>query len=238
MNRQPKKKYHRTSGSFVIVNTLVAWFVVAVTITLTTYTVNYYHAEAFWQSLLAGLHNTLFDLLLIGVFIYWLNKRSEIRSEIQRYKEQLDLWRHDGSATAVRNNLISIRRLIERGEHDLDLSGCDLQNTDLSGLALSHSKFIEAQCYEADFRNTDLSHTVMDKANLRKADLSEADLAHASLRGTILDYAVLRKANLCGADFSGAVISNVNWVDAIYDETTKFSFEPDKSLMKLARTSS
>ena len=228
------KKRDQTSGSFVIVNTLVAWFVVAVGITSTTYVVNYYRAEAFWQSLLAGLHNTLFDILLIGVFIYWLNKRSEIRSEIQRYKEQLDLWRHDGSATAVRNNLISIRRLIEHGEHELDLSGCDLQNTDLSGLKLSHSKFIEAQCYEANFRNADLTHTIMDKANMRKTDLSQADLAHASLRGTILDYADLRKANLCGADFSGAAISNVKWVDAIYDEKTRFSYEPDKSLMKLA----
>lgn len=237
MTRMDKQKRNRASVSFVIVNTLIAWFVVAIAITLTTYAVNYYRSEAFWQSLLAGLHNTLFDMLLIGVFIYWLNKRIEIRNEIRRYQEQLDLWRRDGSRTAINTIQMNIRRLIEHGVHNIDLSGCFLQNIDLSGLALSQSKFIEAQCFEAIFRNADLSHTVMDKANLKRADLSEADLTDASLRGTMLEYADLRKANLCGADFSGAVVSNVDWREAIYDEGTRFSYEPDKSLMKFAKSS-
>ena len=224
-----------------IVNTLLAWLLAAIGIFLISYNRGDYGDKEFWKNLLAGLHNTLFDLLLISVLIFWLNRRSEKRLEIQReirrYQEQLDLWRNVGSPTAIRNNLMSIRRLNECGVYNINLTNCRLDGIDLRGLNLSGSNLSEAQCFETIFKNTDLSNATLDKANLRRADLSEAILTRAKLYGANLEYADLGKATLSGADFSGAITSNVTWLDAIYDDKTIFPFEVDKSLMKHAKTS-
>jgi BTB/POZ domain-containing protein KCTD9 len=218
-----------------IVNTLIAWLLVAIAISSISYARGDYTDGEFWKNLRAGLHNTLFDLFLIGVLIFWLNRRGEKRLEIQRYQEQLDVWRNVGSPAAIRNNLISIRRLNECGVYDINLKECVLDGIDLTGLNLSHSNLSEAQCFETIFKKTNLSNAILDKANLRKAVFSEANLKGAKLQGADLEYADLGRADLSGADFSGAVTSNVTWNNAIYDDHTKFSSNPDKSLMKRAK---
>ena len=219
-----------------IVNTLLAWLLAAIVIFLISYKRGDYGDEDFWNNLLAGLHNTLFDLLLISVLIFWLNRRGEKRLEIHRYQEQLDLWRNVGSLTAIRNNLMSIRRLNECGVYHINLTNCVLDGIDLTRINLSGSNLSEAQCFETIFKNTDLSNATLDKANLTRADLSEAILIGAKLRGADLEYANLGKATLSGADFSGAITSNVTWLDATYDDKTIFPFEVDKSLMKHAKS--
>lgn len=220
-----------------IVNTLIAWFFVAIGIFWWTYIRGDYGQDAFVQNLLAGFHNTLFEILLIGVFVYWLNQRYENRHEIQRQKDLLDLWRRDGSAIAIKNNQASIRRLNECGVSEIDLSACVLQGSDLSTLNLSRSNLSEAQCYKTEFKETDLSNAILDKANLRNANLTQAILENAKLRGTVLENAVLQNAKLAGADFSGAIVPNVDWTDAIYDDRTILPIDLDRSLLKSAKRS-
>ena len=224
------KERDRVTGP--VVNTLIAWLLVAIGIFCVTFFLGEYQKPGFTQSLLAGFHNTLFDILLIGVLLYWLEKRSEKRHEIQRHRDLLDLWRGDASALAIKNNLASIRRLNEYGVFKMDLSDCVLQGSDLSELNLSSSNLSEAQCYKTDFSDADLSNAVLDKANLRNAFLSKAILTNASLRGAVLENAKLQNANLAGADFSGAIVSNATWDDAIFDERTILPIDLDRSIMK------
>jgi hypothetical protein len=218
-----------------VVYTLIACLLAAIGIFAVTFIRGEYGRPDFWQNLLAGFHNTLFDILLISVFIYWLNDRYEKRHEIQRQRDLLDLWRGDASAVAIKNNLASIRRLNECDVYDIDLSDCVLQGTDLRGLKLTKSNLSEAQCYGTNFTEVDLSNAILDKANLRNAFLSNAILTNAKLRGTILENAKLQNADLTGADFSGAIVPKVTWDDAIYDQTTILPIDLDRSVMKVAK---
>lgn len=225
MTRQRKVK-----GS-LIRNTLVTWAFAAASIFVVTYNLGYYHTIDLWKNLIAGIHNTLFDILFIGVLIYWLNKRVETRIEIQRYKEEIDIWRNDSSLMARRKNQISIRRLSEYGAYDIDLSGSGLQQVDLTGIILPESNLSEAQCYRTSFKDADLRNAIIDGANLKEAILTRANLSNASLKHTTLEYADLQGANLQGSDLTGANISNVLWKEAVYDDRTKFPHDFDKSEM-------
>ena len=229
------KKSDITSGP--VVKTLIAWLLAAIAIFCATYFLGEYEKPGFSQSLLAGFHNTLFDMLLLGILLYWLDKRSEKRHEIQRHKDLLDLWRGDASALAIKNNLASIRRLNEYGVSKMDLSDCVLQGSDLSGLNLSSSNLSEAQCYKTNFTGADLSNAILDKANLRSAYLSNATLTNATFRGAVLDNAKLQDAKLAGADFSGAIVPNATWDNATFDEKTILPIDLDRSILNSVKRS-
>jgi hypothetical protein len=212
-------------------NTLLTWFVAAAVIFVLTSGKGYYPDHSFWVSLVAGLHNTLFDLLIIGVLIYWLNKRVETRIEVQRYKEEIDTWRNDGSLMAKRRNQASIRRLTEYGVYDIDLSRSSLQQLDLTGVVLRECNLSDAQCYRIVLKDADLRNAIIDRADLKGATLTGANLSGASLRNAVLEYAHLQGANLKGSDLTDANVSNVIWKQAQYDDTTKFPYDFDKSEM-------
>lgn len=231
--RQSKKPRIKNNP---ILTTFVALSLASLIIGWISAEVNYYRDPEFWKNLAAGLHNTVFDLLFIGVLIFWLNKRGERRIEVQRYRDDIDLWRDDASATAKRKNLISIRRLNEHKVYDIDLSKSVLQGIDLSGLKFIGGNLEEAKCYETIFKESDLTEATLDKANLKKADFTGACLAGVKARGAILDLAVLQGANLKGADFTGTSISGVIWAGATYDKKTKFPYEFDRSEMKITNT--
>ena len=215
---------------------MIAWAVAAVSLFTVTHKVGYYHFSDFWKNLVSGIHNTLFDILFIGVLIFWLNKRGEARIEVQRHKEEIDIWRNDDSVMARKRNWISIRRLNEHGVYEIDLSNSGLQQLDLTGVKLIESNLSQAQCYKALFKDADFRYAVMNGINLKEAVLTTADLRRASLQEAMLEYADLQGADLRGADFTNANISNVIWKDAVYDDETKFPHNFDKSEMVLDRS--
>jgi len=217
-------------------NTLIAWALAAAGLFTITYKIGYYHSSDFWKNLVSGIHNTLFDILFIGVLIFWLNRRGEVRIEIQRHREEIDLWRNDDSVMARKKNLISIRRLNEQGVYEIDLSNSGLQQVDLTGVKLIGSDLSQAQCYKALFKGADFRSALMDEINLKEAVLTAADLRRARLRGAMLEYADLQGADLRGADFTNANISNVTWKGAIYDVETRFPYDIDKSEMVLVQS--
>ena len=87
---------------------------------------------------------------------------------------------------------------------DLDLSGADFQEANLTC-----SCFSGADLRDADLRDADLRNAHLEGADLRGADLQDANLRGADLRG-----AYLSNANLEGADLRGAYIKDVNFRDA------------------------
>ncbi|MCG3145099.1 MAG: hypothetical protein HONDAALG_02640 [Gammaproteobacteria bacterium] len=216
--------------------TLLAWGLAAAGLCSITYKVGYYHSGDFWKNLVSGIHNTLFDILFIGILIFWLNRRGEVRIEVQRHREEIDLWRNDDSVMARKKNLISIRRLNEQGVYEIDLSNSGLQQVDLTGVKLIRSDLTQARCYKALFKDADFRYAIMDEINLKEAVLTTADLRRARLWGAMLEYADLQEADLRGADLTNANISNVIWKGAIYDNETKFPYDFDKSEMVLAQS--
>lgn len=86
--------------------------------------------------------------------------------------------------------------------------GANLLGSDLQGLDLARTNFVEANLQGADLR----------AANLRQVDLSGANLSNANLRNADLSEAQLIGANLTGADLGGTLLSGANLTGAILDQ--------------------
>lgn len=86
--------------------------------------------------------------------------------------------------------------------------GENLLGSDLAGLNLARTNFVEANLQGAD----------LHEANLRQVDLSGANLLNANLRNADLSEAQLIGTNLTGADLGGSLLSGANLNGAILDE--------------------
>ena len=79
--------------------------------------------------------------------------------------------------------------------------GCELSSAELSGVDLQQSNLILA-----DFRFANLSEAKFVEADLRGADLRMADLTGANFARADLRLADLRRADINGADFTNAKV--------------------------------
>jgi hypothetical protein len=68
---------------------------------------------SFGRDVLVEAHGMLFDILVIGVFIYWLQERGRKILETQSYKDDIDDfrgWESDEAAHRIRGSIIRLSR--------------------------------------------------------------------------------------------------------------------------------
>jgi hypothetical protein len=109
-----------------------------------------------FQNIMVEAHGMLLDILVIGLFILWLNKLGEKRLENKRYQDEIDDFRRWHSEEAAYRIAGNIKRLNRNGI----------------------SKIVLEECY--------LAHMVLRRANLQGAELRWATLLGARLMGADL----------------------------------------------------
>ena len=170
----------RTSFWALILST---FFVIGLTLYLKLYD------PAFLENVLVEAHGMLFDILVIGLFILWLNEKGKKQTEIQRYLDEIDDfrgWKSEEAARRIRGNIVRLNR---KGISKIPLYTCYLERANLH------------------------------RANLGKADLYRANLGKATLVGTNLEGAFLMGANLERANLGRATsltIEQLSKVKTLY----------------------
>lgn len=204
-----------------------------------------YEFHAFVGQVLAEAHGMLFDILVIGIFIFWLNETGERRLRIRMYKDEIDdfrLWESEEAAFRTTGN---IKRLNRHKIHDINLVNCHLSRTNLSyvnlkesnlnSANLSNSNMIEIHLENSRLNQTNLENAKMNQAILRKAYanganfkdsfLIKADFEEAFLIKADFENAYLMEANLRGCHLTGANFKNASLYKADLRDTTGLSPE-------------
>ncbi len=116
-----------------------------------------------------------------------------------------------------------------------DLSYADLRNADLSKANLSNCYFNEANLQEVNLSGANLQGAYFIKAYLIKANLTKANIKEAYLTGSFVTRANFSKADLSGTFLNGTHLSGANFTKATYDNATRFDkgFEPEKLKMSV-----
>ena len=154
----------------------------------------------------------LFDAVLFGFLLVWVNVRRAKKDQIERYVEELEDYRRlETEAGSARSAGILVR-LAKSGGGDRAPGGMYLAKADLRGADLSG-----ANLNRADLRGAHLFRADLGGAYLHGANLCGADLGGAHFRGADLSGAHLR-----GADLSG-VLDLEQWRldSALGDRSTK-----------------
>lgn len=174
-----------------------------------------YYGPGFLKNILIEAHGMLFDILVIGLFILWLNNKGEQRKNVQMYIDQIDDFRGWESEEAIHRIKGNILRLNKLGISKIPLFECHLEGSNLSGANLKAANLAAAN----------LKGCVLRQANLEDANLEAANLQAVSLQGANLRGANLIRTNLIGANLMGTLLSGANLSGANLSGVTIFAFD-------------
>jgi BTB/POZ domain-containing protein KCTD9 len=152
------------------------------------------------RSILIEAHGMLFDVGVIGILIFWLNKRGETKLRTRKYLEEIDdirLWKSEEATYKILGNL---KRLLREKTQRLDLNHVYLQNVNLSFLDMEHTNFNYA----------DLSNSLLNETNLTNSKMNYVNLSNTTLNKTNF-----KATSLNGANFSGAKGIKTNFRDSL-----------------------
>ena len=181
----------------------------------------------FCKNVLVEAHGMLFDLLIIGLLILWLNEKGKKQVTIQRYENEIDDfrgWESEEAARRIRGNII---RLNKEGVCSINLEGCflksmKLDNVNLQGAFLNSANLQGASLRRANLQQAWLIDTKLQKTILHTTDLQGATLEGANLKGASLYHANLHGCILMKADLEGATgltIEQVSNAKTLYGVT-------------------
>jgi hypothetical protein len=183
-------------------------------VTSITYRLGYYGVrggDSFWISILAGAHNSLAELLVVGIIVHWMNTRIERRIENRRYLDEIADYGTFRSQESVIRRQRAIKRLNDNGECQFKLAGHYLVGIDLTGANLRGSNLSKVNMTGATLEGADLTGADLHEADLEEANLKNAILDKAKLQWSNLKGADLRGARFLGADLEGARVTNAKW---------------------------
>ena len=201
-------------------NPVLLAFIVFLTATVIVIpaSLHYYidETDAFLMNVMAEAHGTVFDLLIIGWFLLWVNKLAERRVRNNRYREEIDDYLGWKSPEATHRIAGNIRRLNRSGVRErMRLTEAYLFGANLGGAQLKEADLWGANLEGANLREAALEGANLAGASLEGADLERANLKNADLRGAALKEADLERANLKNADLRGVSLTSADLQYAI-----------------------
>lgn len=169
----------------------------------------------FFAQVLAEAHGMLFDIAIIGMLIFWLNKNGETRQRIRTYKDEIDDFRLWESEEAAFRTVGNIKRLNRHNINDLNLVNCYLARTNLNyvnlaGSNLNSANISNAFLIEANMENTRLNQTNFENSNLNQANLQSAYASGANFKDAFLIKADMENAFLIKTNFKNAFLMEAN----------------------------
>jgi len=168
-----------------------------------------------YLNVLAEAHGMLFDILIIGILLFWLRQIGEEKQRIGQFKDEIDDFRMWESEEAAFRNVGNIKRLNRHGIFSLDLVGCYLNKTNLSGINLSNSNLNTANLSNSILIEVNLSNTRMNQTNFENSNLNHANLSGTFASGSNFKDAFMIKSNWKGAflikaDFQNGFLMEAN----------------------------
>ncbi|MTI40138.1 pentapeptide repeat-containing protein [Fulvivirga lutimaris] len=213
-----KKKLEEYVNSIIEKPILTSSIVLAVlTVIVLSFSLKYYLAdfEMFFGQVMAEAHGMLFDIAVIGILIFWLNKNGEVRQRIRTYKDEIDDFRLWESEEAAFRTVGNIKRLNRHGINEINLVNCHLSRTNLNyvnlgGSNLNSSDISNAFLIETNLQNTRLNQTNLENSNLNQANLKGAYASGANFKDAYLIKAQLENAFLIKSNFKNAFLMESN----------------------------
>ncbi len=169
----------------------------------------------FYPQVLAEAHGMLFDIAVIGILIFWLNRNGEKRQRIRMYKDEIDDFRLWESEEAAFRTVGNIKRLNRHGIFNINLVDCYLAKTNLNYTLLS-----ESNLNSANLSGSYLIECKLENARLNQTNFENANLNQASMKGSYASGANFKDAFLIKADFEKAFLIKTNFKNSMLMEAS------------------
>lgn len=193
-----------------------AWVLALVTLVVVGLSLPYYidDSASFGAQVLAEAHGMIFDIAVIGILLFWLNQRGEIRQRIRIYQDEIDDFRLLESDEASFRTVGNIKRLNRHQISQINLVNSCLPRTNLNYVNLTGSNMNSANLTNSSLIETNLEGTRLNQANFENSNLNQANMHSAYASGANFKDAFLIKAQLQNAFLIKANFSNAYLMEA------------------------
>jgi len=191
------------------------WVLILVAILVVGLSIPYYLTDfqGFLRNLLAEAHGSIFDIIIIGILILWLNQKGQKRQQIRAYIDEIDDFRLWESEEAAFRTVGNIKRLNRHEIYNINLVNCHLAKTNLNFVKLE-----EANLNNANISNSNLMEANLDSARLNQTNLENSNLNQVNLNNAFASGAIFKDANLIKANLKNAYLIKANFQNAFLME--------------------
>ncbi len=206
------RKMYDISEKPILTSTIV---LIGVAIIVLLASFPYYRDEFhnFLGQVLAEAHGMIFDIAVIGILIFWLNKTGETRTRIRTYKDEIDDFRLWESEEAAFRTVGNIKRLNRHKIYNINLAHCYLSKTNLN-----YVKLIGANLNYANLFSSILIDVNMEDARLNQTNFENCNMNQSILRRAYANGAIFRDTYLIKANFEKAFLIKANFTNAFLME--------------------
>ncbi len=167
------------------------------------------YSRDFFENVLVEAHGAAIDLFVVGVVMYWFEKRRADADTLKSHMNALaDLRFYRGTDASYRL-LGQMKRLIELGVSSFQLPEAALNNVEISDLTLRDSNL-----RAANFANTTLNRVTFENCECDAAIFAGSRFQHATLRNVKIRRAKFQDARLNGCDFSNCELQRADFTNA------------------------
>jgi uncharacterized protein YjbI with pentapeptide repeats len=206
----------------IVENSILTSFIVLILLAIVVGSLSLpYYIENFhdyYGEVLIEAHGMLFDIAVIGILIFWLNRNGERRQRIRTYKDEIDDFRLWESEEAAFRTVGNIKRLNRNRIYNINLVNCYLAKTNLNYVNLKGSNLNNANIQgsfmiEAIMDSARLNQTNIENSNLNQVSMVGAYANGASFKDCFLIKATFDKAFLIKSDFQNAMLMESSFID-------------------------
>lgn len=167
------------------------------------------YSRDFFENVLVEAHGAAIDLFVVGVVMFWFEKRRAQADTIKSHMNALaDLKFYRGSDASYRL-LGEIKRLIELGVCSFQLPEAALNNVEISDMTLRDSNL-----RAVNFTDTILNRVTLENCECDAAIFAGSRFQHVTLRNVKIRRAKFQNARLNGCDFSSCELQRADFTNA------------------------
>ena len=155
---------------------MMAFFILGIT---TIYLSLKYYSPSFIEGIFVEAHGMLMDIFVFAVLFAISNKLLEKRKKIRGYLEEIEDFRSWSSEEAGFRIVGLIKRLYSLGHKEISLSGCHLENKNLTFLD-GHATSFNGHFNGSNFSHLDLSGKALDWSSFENSHFFNTNLSSAT----------------------------------------------------------
>jgi BTB/POZ domain-containing protein KCTD9 len=185
-----------------------------VIILLTIFTTKTGYTSDFYQNVLVEAHGMLFDILILGVLLFWMNTFSEKNREIQKLQDELTFYCEYNQPEATFHVSKIIRQLNNLGIYKFNLVRIFLEEASMLGIFFEETAFIGNWLDKAFFNSGNFTECKFITCECRRTDFTEAELNLCSFIDSKLVFTDFTEAKLYKTEFSKSILSSTFFTNA------------------------
>lgn len=184
----------------------------------------------FWEGVLVEAHGLLFEILVIGLILLWLDSRRQKTEYIEKNLENLWDLNTLQENEVIKKKMGSVKRLNDAKVFKIDVTDLlivdvNIKNfvfkeSKLFGLKLKNCKIFDLELTKSKVNSGEFSDSSFKRCNLSGSDFKNADFSNAKIIGINLQKANLLRAKFTSANLETADLRGANLDKAVFQDAS------------------